>query len=1201
MPSFYIPLSGLNADSTSLNTIANNLSNMNTNGFKSQTTTFSDLLYQQVGTTGSGDGIQVGSGVQVATNSTDFSSGDISSTGVATDAAISGAGFFVLDAGSSNQSYTQNGSFQVSTNGTLQSADGLSVMGYAATKGVVNTSGTLSDITIPTGQVMQPAATTTMSTTQNLDSADAIGATVAGQVPVYDSLGNSYQATITYTKTANNTWAYNVSIPDTLSAAPATAAASTTMAVAETLPTATSVPDPAVITTAVAPAITSSVYQGAETAATTSATLAKDTVVAASTNTTTAVTTAAATTTPVTNNTITAAVGSPAGTYIYNFSGTGATVAPSTALQITGLNGAAVSQTTALPTFTYGGGAGPVETLANYVTDLNTAITAKGIVGVSVTSSGGQLSIVGPATMTAAGAVNQDFTSAVTTYNFAPTAIIDPASTMTISGTSSATGLTVSTAVPTFTGTPETVSAYAADLNTALTAAHIVGVNAVGNNATGALTITGPSTTAFTPGLLGGVGIKQDVAETTTNYNFLSSNSALATVDPSTSLAIAVGGGAPVTVQATAGESLANYATALQAAVGPSATSGVTVSVANGVLSITGPSTLGAVTGMAITGTVAQGFTGTQTSYSFGSYTDPTTGLTVPATIAPGTNLTNLTITGPTVNGTTATTALPVFTPTGTGGTETLSDYAGDLTTALTNAGITGVSVTANAGTGQLTITGPTNMIINGGVTQNMQGTTNNYAFESKATVDPTTNLTITGETTSGNQVTITAPIVTAGESVATYATALTSALATAKIANVSVTSTNGQLSIVGANMTTTGSIKQGLADNTVNYNFGSTGTVNPATNITITGPTGAVVNGIPVTAITAAPTVFAGETVAQYATALSNALTAAGINTGTDGVKVTVNGGQLSIVGPAATFKTAGTASQDLTATTVSYDFGSSSGALATVDPSTNLTITGQTTDGSTSTITAPTVIAGDTVAQYATALNSALTAAGITGITVSNTAAGVLSITGANLSTTGKVVQNPVASTAASGTLTFDTSGNLVSPATDVAGMTFSGLSDGAATMNVNWGLFGASGTGQISQTSAASTTSATSQNGYSSGQYESFKIDSSGLVTATYSNSQTQTVGQLAVATVINEEGLTAVGSTEYKTTTASGIATVGVAGTGGRGTIEGSSLEASNVNISAEFSDLIVAQRAFEANSKAVTTFDTITQETINMIH
>ena len=111
----------------------------------------------------------------------------------------------------------------------------------------------------------------------------------------------------------------------------------------------------------------------------------------------------------------------------------------------------------------------------------------------------------------------------------------------------------------------------------------------------------------------------------------------------------------------------------------------------------------------------------------------------------------------------------------------------------------------------------------------------------------------------------------------------------------------------------------------------------------------------------------------------------------------------------------------------------------------------------------------------------------------------------------------------------------------------------------------------------------------------------MNSSGVIAATYSNGQTQNVGQLAVATVNNQEGLLDMGSTEYKVTTASGTAAVGVAGTLGRGSIEGSSLEASNVNISAEFSDLIVAQRAFEANSKAVTTFDSVTQETINMIH
>ena len=83
--------------------------------------------------------------------------------------------------------------------------------------------------------------------------------------------------------------------------------------------------------------------------------------------------------------------------------------------------------------------------------------------------------------------------------------------------------------------------------------------------------------------------------------------------------------------------------------------------------------------------------------------------------------------------------------------------------------------------------------------------------------------------------------------------------------------------------------------------------------------------------------------------------------------------------------------------------------------------------------------------------------------------------------------------------------------------------------------------------------------------------------------------------------NQQGLSSVGSDDYQATSTSCGASMGVAGTGGRGAIEGGDTEASNVNISQEFSDLIVAQRAFEANSKAVTTFDTVTQETINMIH
>jgi flagellar hook protein FlgE len=197
--------------------------------------------------------------------------------------------------------------------------------------------------------------------------------------------------------------------------------------------------------------------------------------------------------------------------------------------------------------------------------------------------------------------------------------------------------------------------------------------------------------------------------------------------------------------------------------------------------------------------------------------------------------------------------------------------------------------------------------------------------------------------------------------------------------------------------------------------------------------------------------------------------------------------------------------------------------------------------------------------------------------------------------------VIQDPVASLNATGPMVFDANGNLVSPAADVSGISFSGLSDGAATLNMTWNILGASGTPTISQVDTTSAVASTTQNGYASGEYQSFTVGTDGTVTATYSNGQQQNVGQLALANVSNLQGLQGLGNSEYASTLASGTAAIGTSGTSGLGTVTDGTLEESNVNISAEFSDLIIAQRAFEASSKAVTTFDTITQETINMIH
>lgn len=283
----------------------------------------------------------------------------------------------------------------------------------------------------------------------------------------------------------------------------------------------------------------------------------------------------------------------------------------------------------------------------------------------------------------------------------------------------------------------------------------------------------------------------------------------------------------------------------------------------------------------------------------------------------------------------------------------------------------------------------------------------------------------------------------------------------------------------------------------------------------------------------------------------------------------------------------------------TLTYSFGSSGGTMATVDPSTNLTITGPNAGGVSTTINAPTVTSGESISSYATDLQNALNSAGITGTVTAN--AGQLTISGAGLSTTGNVIQDPVPSASSTGSLTFDSNGNLVSPTTNIAGITFSGLSDGASNMNLTWNLFDTTDASTLSQVDQTSAVSSSTQNGFASGIYNGFSIGSDGTVTATFKNGQKLNVGQLALGNVVNLQGLKNLGNGEYETTLASGSATIGASGTAGLGTMQGGALEGSNVNISAEFSDLIIAQRAFEANSKTVATFDTITQETINMIH
>ncbi|MGH9353874.1 MAG: flagellar hook-basal body complex protein, partial [Terriglobia bacterium] len=112
--------------------------------------------------------------------------------------------------------------------------------------------------------------------------------------------------------------------------------------------------------------------------------------------------------------------------------------------------------------------------------------------------------------------------------------------------------------------------------------------------------------------------------------------------------------------------------------------------------------------------------------------------------------------------------------------------------------------------------------------------------------------------------------------------------------------------------------------------------------------------------------------------------------------------------------------------------------------------------------------------------------------------------------------------------------------------------------------------------------------------------FSIQSDGTIEGSFTNGQTVAIGQIALANFPNTQGLLRVGSNNYMASLASGLPTVGVPGTGGRGTLTGGGLEGSNVDIASQFSKLILQQTGYEANAKAFTTFNTVVQATLNLV-
>ena len=172
--------------------------------------------------------------------------------------------------------------------------------------------------------------------------------------------------------------------------------------------------------------------------------------------------------------------------------------------------------------------------------------------------------------------------------------------------------------------------------------------------------------------------------------------------------------------------------------------------------------------------------------------------------------------------------------------------------------------------------------------------------------------------------------------------------------------------------------------------------------------------------------------------------------------------------------------------------------------------------------------------------------------------------------------------------GSLRFNSNGSLASfhPST----ITFSANngSQGGQSVNLNFGL-GTDFNGLTSFDKDSSTDSI-SQDGYTGGTLNDLKIDETGTIIGAFTNGQSFGLAQVALASFTNNEGLQSEGGNVFSQTANSGEAVIGAAGTGDKGTIAASKLEASNVDLSRALTDLIVIQRGFQANSKTITTSD-----------
>lgn len=180
-----------------------------------------------------------------------------------------------------------------------------------------------------------------------------------------------------------------------------------------------------------------------------------------------------------------------------------------------------------------------------------------------------------------------------------------------------------------------------------------------------------------------------------------------------------------------------------------------------------------------------------------------------------------------------------------------------------------------------------------------------------------------------------------------------------------------------------------------------------------------------------------------------------------------------------------------------------------------------------------------------------------------------------------------NPIA-------LEFNTSGQLITPASPSTVSLTTGALSGSSAQTFSFSLLGSQ-----QQNTGTSTFGNPTQDGYKPGELTSYQINDDGTLVGNYSNEKTQVLGQIALANFANPEGLKSEGNNVWSATSSSGQALVGLAGTGNLGTLTAGALESSNVDLSKELVNMIVAQRNYQSNAQTIKTQDQILNTLVNL--